>query len=70
MMIAGFVHGEARTFRLGQVIVVVRRVRYLVLIGATSAAQPTLAPAPRSPVRNHAYVNPVVAVLLGALVRR
>jgi drug/metabolite transporter (DMT)-like permease len=71
MMIAGFAHGEARTFRLGQVTALsLGAFIYLVLIGAVvgyTAYIWLLRHCDPSKVATYAYVNPVVAVLLGGL---
>jgi drug/metabolite transporter (DMT)-like permease len=71
MMIAGFAHGEARTFRLDQVTPLsLGAFAYLVLIGAIvgyTAYIWLLRHCDPSKVATYAYVNPVVAVLLGAL---
>ncbi len=70
MIIAGLVHGEARNFHLGQVSAVsLGAFAYLVLIGAVVGYTSyifLLRHCDPSKVATYAYVNPVVAVLLGA----
>ena len=70
MIIAGLAHGEARTFQLSRVTALsVGAFTYLVLIGAVvgyTAYIWLLRHCDPSKVATYAYVNPVVAVLLGA----
>ena len=70
MIIAGLVHGEARNFHLSQVTAVsLGAFIYLVLIGAIVGYTSfifLLRHCDPSKVATYAYVNPVVAVLLGA----
>ncbi|MBA3543012.1 MAG: EamA family transporter [Chthoniobacterales bacterium] len=70
MMIAGLVHGEARHFHFSQVTAVsLGAFIYLVLIGAVvgyTAYIWLLRHCDPSKVATYAYVNPVVAVLLGS----
>ena len=70
MMLAGFARGEARTFDLGQVTALsLGAFSYLVLIGAVvgyTAYIWLLRHCDPAKVATYAYVNPVVAVLLGA----
>jgi drug/metabolite transporter (DMT)-like permease len=70
MMLAGFVHGEARTFDFRQVTALsLGAFAYLVLIGAVvgyTAYIWLLRHCDPAKVATYAYVNPVVAVLLGA----
>jgi drug/metabolite transporter (DMT)-like permease len=71
MIIAGLAHGEARSFDLSQVTALsLGAFTYLVLIGAVvgyTAYIWLLRHCDPSKVATYAYVNPVVAVLLGAL---
>jgi drug/metabolite transporter (DMT)-like permease len=71
VIIAGLAHGEARNFHLGQVTArSLAAFAYLVLIGAVvgyTAYIWLLRHCDPSKVATYAYVNPVVAVLLGAL---
>ena len=70
MILAGLVHGEARDFHLSQVTAVsLGAFTYLVLIGAVVGYTSyifLLRHCDPSKVATYAYVNPVVAVLLGA----
>ena len=71
MIIAGLAHGEARRFHLSQVTALsLGAFTYLVLIGAVvgyTAYIWLLRHCDPSKVATYAYVNPVVAVLLGSL---
>ena len=71
MIIAGLAYGEARSFRFSQVTALsLGAFTYLVLIGAVvgyTAYIWLLRHCDPSKVATYAYVNPVVAVLLGAL---
>ncbi len=70
MIIAGLIHGEARNFHPGQITAVsLGAFVYLVLIGAVVGYTSfifLLRHCDPSKVATYAYVNPVVAVLLGA----
>ena len=70
MILAGLVHGEARNFHLREVTAVsLGAFTYLVLIGAVVGYTSyifLLRHCDPSKVATYAYVNPVVAVLLGA----
>ncbi|MEO5718476.1 MAG: EamA family transporter [Chthoniobacterales bacterium] len=70
MIMAGFLHGEARNFHLRQVTAVsLGAFVYLVLIGAVVGYTSfifLLRHCDPAKVATYAYVNPVVAVLLGA----
>ncbi|MEO8438840.1 MAG: EamA family transporter [Spartobacteria bacterium] len=70
MIIAGLLHGEARNFHPGQITAVsLGAFAYLVLIGAVVGYTSfifLLRHCDPSKVATYAYVNPIVAVLLGA----